>query len=171
MPIFTAGVKLTGSWGCDRVHLRHTEYCWLRRVWADQSQQTGCSVRETGAQSVSKCFRECEKTDMFFFSIKVLNPLPVLTQNKVMNLKMSRICLLYITGRERGEREEAQISQKHSETSPKNPRLLIFVREFERKTSSTMLTISGLGNCGNVVDDRFLLTVFKLRPYYWFGIN
>ena len=85
-------VTLTGSWKHDRASNSHGEWCWLRPVSADQSEQTGCSggggvlKRQELNQSVSdRAAAESEQTDVLFLALK---------QNELMKLKMSRIRLL-----------------------------------------------------------------------------
>ena len=58
LQIFTIEIKLTGSWKHDRAEHWHGEWCWLRRVWADQSEESvysggGSLKRQEHEQSVS----------------------------------------------------------------------------------------------------------------------
>ena len=84
-------VKLIGA------DCRHDEQCMLRRVWADQSEQTGYSVffggeelKETGPGT--EHLGQDEKINVFIGAWKTFL---VVTQNELMTLKMSMICLLY----------------------------------------------------------------------------
>ena len=54
-------VKLTGSWKQNRAEQKHIELCWLRDVWADQSEQTGYSRAESLKKqgAACKCVKWC----------------------------------------------------------------------------------------------------------------
>ena len=78
-----AEIKLSGSWKHDRANWRHSKWCWLRPVWAGQSEQTECLggwalKRQELKQSISdrRGMQSCstvqyEKTDVFL-KVKII---------------------------------------------------------------------------------------------------
>ena len=75
------------------------QQCWLRHVWADQSEETrGRDLKETGAKI--ECFRgkgtvlDNMSQLLWFLSFEACELIPVETQNKIMQLKMSTVCPL-----------------------------------------------------------------------------
>ena len=85
--MFMVEVKLTGCWKQGEPTRRRGERCWLRRVWAGQSEQNGYSGgRALKRQELKRSIYE----KRVFFSTKAWKHILVV----VMNMKMNIVRLL-----------------------------------------------------------------------------
>ena len=89
MSIFTVEVKSTGSWKHDRINQRYSDWCWLRCLWADQSEQTGYMEGGSWTQELIQRGNTVLQPWTVYQSIR--KPNLVVTQTGIMNLRISII--------------------------------------------------------------------------------